>query len=130
MFSSNQVLHISGTLELSDIKAALEFGLVKAARSNSYCFQYLPKVYTYCIGVKYTDTSPEGWTDFQFDFDLDIVARIIKQQLEKAADKFPNIDCEHELGYLMTTADDVICKIENPSFCILAFSPFVNEYSK
>ena len=127
MFSSNQVLHISGTLELSDIRAALEFGIVKAAKSNSYCFQYLPKTYTYCIGVKYTDTPPTGWTDFQFDFDLDIVARIIKQHLEKAADKFPNIDCERELGYLMTIADDVLDAIENSSFCLNPIHSDLNE---
>lgn len=131
MFSSNQQLFISGTLDVTDIREALYYSIVKAARSNDYCYQISEDGKKFCIGWKYDDKPPEGWNDFSFDFDCDIVARIIKQFLEKT-----NIDVSEfygdgscEKGYLIKVID-VDTDIKNKFYGIVSFEPFINFYAK
>ena len=88
MFSSNQVLEVSGDLgHRGDLKNALEFALKKSGDYESFtrsdrpskCVFQITGCGDYCIGWGCHDENPEdGWTEFQFDFDIDIVAAIIK----------------------------------------------------
>lgn len=133
MFSSNQKLLVSGTLDISDIKEALLFGITKAFRSNDYCFQISKDDKKFCIGVKYNNELPKGWNDFSFDFDADIVARIIKQFLEKQDAEYTGYgDGSCEKGYLMKgiTEFDNNNNITNTFYGIVSFEAYVNFYSK
>lgn len=136
MFSSNQKLLISGTLDVSEIKNALLFAITKASRSNSYCYQISPDKKKFCIGVNYDDTPPEGWHDFSFDFDVDIVARIIKQHLEKQDVEYGSCDGAYTNGFLMKVINDE-CNhninnngIKNSYYGIVSFEPYTNFYAK
>ena len=131
MFSSNQKLLISGSLDLFDIREALFFGITKAARSNNYCFQISTDDKQFCIGAKYGDELPKGWNDFSFDFDIDIVARVIKQHLEKQEIQYENQDGSYEKGFLMKNIESNYKeKIKNSFYGIVSFEPYTNFYSK
>ena len=82
MFSSNQILEISGCLsDAEELKIALEFALSSAGylkaftnvtKADCKCVFQITKDGRYCIGYAYN--KPEtGWIEYPFDFDLSII---------------------------------------------------------
>ena len=129
MFSSNQKLEISG--DYPQLKHALEFA-IKYYEPQKVTFQKT-KNGKFCLGW-YTN---EHWTDFQFNFDIDIVSKIIIQFLEEQKHKqrkYDNSDGSTSEGFLMKVIQSTFADEENgikePFYGIVSFEKFTNFYAK
>ena len=127
MFSSNQVFEISG--EFEQLRDALNFAIdYYEVQEKDLVFQ-ITENGKYCIGWKPDDYSIEGWENFQFDYDSEIVAKIIIQFLQKQKCKESPYG-----GFLMKAIPETFSEEENgikdPFYGIISFEPFVNYYSK
>ena len=148
MFASNQQIKITG--EYHDIPLVLGFALKLSGydknltrseieRGCKLVYQ-ITKSGKYCIGWGFKDV-PWGWQEYPFDFDIDIVSKIIEQHLKKHT---PINDDDYEItsgdgstgrGFLMKcpwmkneweNEED----IQNNFYCIVYFEPFYNYYAK
>ena len=135
MFSSNQELTISGSLyNERDLKSSLDFALKLDGidiTDGTMIFQ-ITNDGKYCIGQCWNEI-PDGWKVYPFDFDTDIVSRIIRQFLEKAPVEEGIFDGSYKKGFLMKVIPDVwdsFGNIKNPFDGIVYFEPFTCFYSK
>ena len=144
MFSSNHILTVTGCLKHSDdLYNALEFGLkssdwlkgfMKKDRSTKCVYQIVNN--TYCIGWHNPNYElEEGWNEFPFEFDLEIITKIISQFLEKQ--EFSNIeywDGSYEKGFVMTNIDEDFnseeAGIKKPFYGIVQFKPYTCFFAK
>ena len=139
MFSSNQVLQISGCIEHRDeLKHALDFAIKASGWYDAFtrkdkpakCTFQITKDGRYCLGwgVK------EGWTEFQFDFDIDIISKIVAQHLEKQELDRGFWDGSYSKGFLIKnlefTFDDEKDGVKNPSYGIIQIEPYTCFYAK
>lgn len=122
MFSSNQVLEISGSF--GQLQTALEFAL--KISGDSKCAYQITDDGRYRIGKVY-DKPKEGWSEYQFDFDTRIVSQIIIQFLSKQ-----DIRCEDERdgGYNKGFIMKAISEYVDNGYGIVEFSPYTCFYSK
>lgn len=133
MFSSNQKLEISG--EYDQLKSVLEFAIkLDGTDLNKLCYQ-ITEDGKFCIGSGWTNEIPSGWEKFQFDFDFDIVSKIIIQFLSKQKQKnMLPFDGSIEKGFVMRvipeTFSDFQDGIKNPFNGIVSFKAFTCFYSK
>lgn len=133
MFSSNQKLEVSG--EYDQLKSALEFALkLEGTDFDDLCYQTTEDG-KFCIGWMSGNGLALGWKRFQFDFDLEIVSRIIVQFLSKQKrDKFSGFDGSTVGGFIMKaipeTFSDTLDGIKNPFYGIVSFKAFTCFYSK
>ena len=134
MFSSNQKLVISG--DYSQLKSALEFALkYDGTDPNKLCFQTTEDG-KYCLGWWDGKGKPFlGWEKFQFDFDIDIVSKVIIQFLSKQKhEEMPNLDGDTDEGFIMEAISETFSNfrngITNPFYGIVSFKPFTCYYSK
>lgn len=134
MFSSNQKLEISG--DYNQLKSALEFALkYDGTDLNKLCYQTTNDG-KYCLG--WFDGKGEpflGWKKFQFDFDIDIVSKIIIQFLSKQKqEEMPVLDGDTDNGFIMKVIHETFSSYENgirkPFYGIVSFKPFTCFYSK
>ena len=131
MFSSNQVLKVSGTFE--QLKECLEFALkTYGIRSKNLCFQ-LTQNGKFCIG--WLDKEP--WQNFQFGFNVDIVVDAIKKFLQeqpKQKSPYDYGDGSTDDGFLMKVIPETFSAayegIKEPFFGIVSFEKYTNYYSK
>ena len=146
MFSSNQILEISGCLDHSnELSSALEFALKTSGNLSSFarkekpskCVYQITEDGRYCIGWNCHDKIENGWNEFQFDFDLSIISQIIAQFLKKHAGKAkcPNYgDGSYAPGFIMKAIPLSMASesngIKNPFYGIVEFMPYVCFYSK
>lgn len=137
MFSSNQVLEISGSF--SELESALDFAInYSGYRSSFMCYQ-ITEDGKFCIGWGNSDKKqPYGnWKKFEFDYDSSIVSKIIIQFLEKHKydeNVYNWLDGSINTGFLMKSIPETFSEEENgikdPFYGIVSFEPFVNYYSK
>lgn len=133
MFSSNQKLEISG--EYDQLKSALEFALkLDGTDFDDLCYQTTEDG-KFCIGWMSGNGLALGWKRFQFDFDLEIVSRIITQFLSKQKQKdMQGFDGSTIKGFVMRaipeTFSDTLDGIKNPFYGIVSFKAFTCFYSK
>ena len=144
-FSSNQVLSYSGTFD--DLQFALEFAL-KASGKDSHMNEadrkrgckliyQISKKGKYCIGWAF-NTIPTGWKEYEFDFDPEIVSKIIVQYLKKQEpinieDGELRGDGSTSKGFIMTRdcpCPEDIFDIENRFYMIVYFQAYENYYAK
>lgn len=139
MFSSEQILQVSGDLNhKDDLKDALEYALKKSGfydvftrkdNPSTCCFQ-ITEDGKYCIGWH----KNEGWEPYQFDFDIEIISRIIINHLLKQEIEYGGYDGSYSRGYLMKNIDDSFLdekdNIKNPFYGIVSFEPFTCFYAK
>ena len=150
-FSSNQILQVSGKLD--DIENALSFALKLSGHDKNLTQKERDRgcklVYQitssgrYCIGWGF-EKVPSGWSEYPFDFQTDIVAKIIAQYLKKQrpinANEYDDYDGSYDNGFIMKHDESIyewdksgdIGKnhIENPNYCIVYFQAFENYYAK
>ena len=138
IFSSNQVLKYSGPLrDVEYLRNALEFALktsgyleVFTGKPGRCTYQILDDG-RYCIGW---DEVSDIWKEYPFDFDLDIISRIIAQHLEKQEVKYDDGDGSYEKGFLMRAISHSYYNekdgIKRPFYGIVEFSPYACYYSK
>ena len=145
MFSSNQILQFSGSLSHKDeLKNALEFALnasgwlnpMTRADNPCKCVYQVTKDGRYCIGW---GGQQDGWNEYPFDFDADIISQIIVQHLtkqdmvydENCIDGWDGSYCE---GFLMKNIEysfaDMKNGIQKPNYGIVSFEPYTCYYSK
>lgn len=144
MFSSNQIFQISGCIEHKDeLKSALEFALKFSGELELFTRHEDPTklVYqiledgSYCVGWHFPKYElKEGWNEFPFDFDLDIVSKIIEQHLRKQTLTYMDWDGSYEKGFFMSSIDDDFnsdeAGIKNPFYGIVIFKPYTCFYAK
>lgn len=140
MFSSNQVLEISGDLSNEEeLKNALEFALKKEGAykcftrqdNPSKCVFQITEYGDYCIGWGCHDEEPEeGWMEFPFEFDINIVAQIIEKHLQKQKVIEAGIPGSNSLGFLMKNIKYNTTGVKNPFYGIVIFYAYNCFYSK
>ena len=147
MFSSNQVFQISGALDHQDeLKNALEFALKMSGEIDCFtrqknpatCVYQITKDSRYCIGWAFTDNGtkplPNGWSEFPFEFDIDIISRIIAKHLEKQEIVRDIWDGGYSKGFLMKVIEESLASesdgIKNPFHGIVQFEHYTCFYSK
>lgn len=143
MFSSNQILKISGCLEHSDdLYNALEFALKVTGDLTSFthktkadikCVYQITEEGKFCIGKAYG--KPEkGWNEYPFEFDLNILVQIIAKHLLRQEIKYGGCDGSYEKGFVMRAIErsfsDEKDGIKSPFYGIVSFEPFTCFYAK
>lgn len=143
MFSSNQVLEISGSIDhIDELFSALEFALKFSDNLSSFnnvtkadikCVYQITSDGRYCIGKAYSKPK-DGWVEYPFDFDLSIISQIIKKHLEKQKISGCGFDGGCSKGFIMKaipeTMSDNYNGIKNPFYGIVEISPYTCFYSK
>ena len=142
MFSSNQTLEVSGCLGHSgELYNALEFALKASGRLEGYtrdvkpikCVYQITKDGRYCIGYAF-DNPKDGWSEFPFDFDLNIISQIIAKHLEKQEIVSYGFDGGNYKGFIMKAIPEWLGDehdgVKNPWYGIVEFSPYTCFYSK
>lgn len=144
MFSSNQIMKISG--DFSQLRDALAFALHYEGSDKNMTRSEIERgcklLYQttndgkYCIGWGF-ESVPNGWNEYQFDFDYDIVSKIIIQFLKKQ----PNVESGYEDydgcdgdGFLMRCIDSIPYEekenIIEDFYGIVCFERYKNFYAK
>ena len=139
MFSSNQKLEISGCIEhKNELKNALEFAIKASGWHEPFtrkdkpakCVYQITEDGRYCLGWH----MEKGWNEFQFDFDIEIISRIVAQHLEKQEIEYDEWDGSYHKGFLMKVIDwsfaDEKNGIKNPSYGIIQIEPYTCFYAK
>lgn len=142
MFSSNQILEVSGCLSHSgELYNALEFALKASGNLSNFtrndkpskCVYQITEDGRYCIGWAYNGVN-DGWSEFQFDFDLSIISQIIIKYLEKQEITRGEWDGSYNKGFVMRAIPEWLDSehngIKNPFYGIVEFSPYTCFYSK
>ena len=144
MFSSNQILEISGNLSLpNELESALEFALKYSGEDKNMSQEEIDRgcklVYQitedgkYCIGWGF-ESVPKGWLEYPFKFDVAIVSQIIRKHLEDFPIKREIFDGTYEKGFIMKSFGTCTAMekdgIKEPFYCIVYFEPFSCFYAK
>jgi len=142
MFSSNQILEVSGDLSHSDdLYNALEFALKASGNIDSFtrtensskCVYQITEDGRYCIGWAF-DGVTDGWIEFQFDFNLSIISQIILQHLSKQEVEQDIWDGGYNKGFIMKAIPESMGNehngIKSPFYGIVSFEPYTCFYSK
>lgn len=137
MFSSNQILDVSGSLD--QINDALTFAMGYSGQLNHFSdaeqkrgckivFQ-ITKDGKYCIGWGFQDV-PYGWTEYQFKPDIKIISAIIEQRLNEVRETEGVCDGSYERGFRMRQIDFHTEGVENPFYGLVYFEPYTCFYAK
>ena len=142
MFSSNQTLEVSGCLShKGELYNALEFALKASGSLDVFtrdckpakCVYQKTKDGRYCIGWVFDDMK-DGWNEFPFEFDLNIISQIIAKHLEKQELVSYGFDGSYHKGFIMKAIPDSLSSecdgIRNPFYGIVEFSPYTCFYGK
>ncbi len=144
MFSSNQILKVSGSLShRNELESALEFALKYSGQANNMQQEEIDRgcklLYQitedgkYCIGWGFKKI-PKGWLEYPFKFDIDIVSRIIRQYIENFQVERETLDGSYEKGFIMQCINTCTSTqkdgIKNPFYGIVYFKPYTCFYSK
>ncbi len=142
MFSSNQILQVSGSLNhTEELYTALEFALKISGKINSFtrkdrpskCVYQITEDGRYCIGWAY-EKIEKGWSEFPFEFDLSIISQIIVKHLQKQEMQRDMWDGSYEKGFLMKYVEDDFLDetngIKEPFYAIVEFCPYTCFYAK
>lgn len=143
MFSSNQKFSVSGAtdhpgeLELV-LKAAMELSgwherFMKNDK-NELVFQYGTDG-KYYLGYHWYDSELKAcsWEEFPFQYDLNIVAQIIRQYLKKFGAKEGMWDGSYVNGFLVESAQNFSYGnqlIKDAAYAIVSVEPFTAFYAK
>ena len=145
MFSSNQILVISGPLDDDTLNNALEFALKISGyidlftRENNptRCVFQITEDGKYCIGWQpYGKTTSPNWKDLIFKFDIDIISSIIKQHLKSQKGVCNETgDGSYSPGFIMKVIDDKYFRsefkgIKEPFYGIVEFNAYTCFYAK
>ena len=144
LFSSNQIFEVSGNLSHSDeLESALEFALKYSNQAKNMeqkeidrgckLLYQITKDGKYCIGWGFKDV-PEGWNEYPFRFEIDIVSKIIRQHLESFPKKEGGYDGSYQKGFVMKCIEESMSSekngIKKPFYGIVYFEPYTCFYSK
>ena len=130
MFSSEQIFKVSG--DMSQLEMAIKFAIdMYEVNTDSIRYQ-ITEDGKYCLGW----SGAGCWQKFPFDFDIHIVAQIVKQHLkkQKCEDPYEWADGTSDKGFLMTAIPELFSDeykgIKEPFYGIISIEPFMNFYAK
>ena len=142
MFSSNQILEISGSIEhKEDLYKALKFVLdysgdlecFKREKEPAKCVYQITKDGRYCLGWSYGDVKM-GWNEFEFDFNLKKISKIIKNHLDKQKLSHSEYDGTYKKGFLLKPIEKSFADekngIKKPFYGIIEIKPYACFYHK
>lgn len=140
MFSSNQVLTISGKMEQlgSALAFALDYSgfseLIDDPERKTHIVYQIAQDGCFCIGYAF-DEPKEGWEEFQFGFDRTIVASVIERHIDSLPVEKPDWgDGGYRKGFLMQAISESMASerdgIKRPFYGIVSFRPYYAFYSK
>lgn len=142
MFSSNQVLEISGSL--NQLEAAIDFAMMYSGKKECFtrkarpakCVYQITDDGRYCIGWSFEGTE-EGWTEYPFDYDAKIISDIVRQYIGKAKkpiNEFDGYDGSSHIGFLLQEGGGKTYEerdaVKNHFYCIVSIRPFWCFYAK
>ena len=144
MFSTNQILEVSGNLseKSSELENALRFAIVQSGhdfilrepeddRDRKLLYQ-ITEDGKYCIGWG-IGKPKKGWLEYPFDFDIEIVGKIIRQHLVKFPMEVGSNDGIFENGFIMKCIkgglSDEYEGIKSPFYGIVYFKPYTCFYA-
>jgi len=135
MFSGNQVLEVTG--DMSSLADALSFAIKLYGYDEHLTPSEIERgckiVYQitadgkYCIGHAFQEV-PDGWKEYPFDFDIDIISKIIVQHLNKteAVNQVSGREGSKYKGFLMACEDTSWTSgIVNVNHNIVYFHPYI-----
>ena len=131
MFSSEQIFEVSGDMDQLEMTIKFAIDMEGSAR-NGIRYQ-ITEDGKYCLGW---GDDKDGWNKYPFDFDVHIVAEIIKQHLNKqdCEDPYTWRDGSSSKGFLMKAipelASDEYNGIKSPFYGIVSIEPYMNYYGK
>ena len=136
MFSSNQVLSVSGELDIKYIKHCLSFAFQLANYDyhspKSTCTWQITEDGRYCIGWA-SGSIPNGWNAYAFGFDIDKISEIIFNHM-RAVDPYKANNCAACSGFVMDVIPETLAEVENgivkPFYGLVSFTPYLCVYSK
>lgn len=144
MFSSNQVLEISG--DMRQLEAAIEFAMRYSDQNECFmrrekpakCVYQISDDGRYCIGwALHDEVPPDGWSEYPFDYDPKIIGPVVRQWIEKAPrpfDENAELDGSHHIGFLLQESGGSRWaeqeRIKNGWRCIITIRPFWCFYAK
>lgn len=145
MFSSNQILEISGNLsDFDGLESALKFALQYSGNDKNMKQEEIDRgcklVYQitedgkYCIGWGFQNV-PKDWNEYPFRFEIDIVSRIIRQHLDSVSKVTKaDYDGSYYKGFVMKAIKEYMGAeldgIKNPFYGIVYFKPYTCFYHK
>ena len=129
MFSSNQVLSISGTFD--QLEDTIDFAFKLRNRTSNDVSYQITSDGRYCLG--WSDT--RGWEKLPFQYDAGILAKIIEQHIKSIGRvEEGGADGSYDLGFKMDiiplSLADEKDGIKYPFYGLISFEPFTNFYSK
>lgn len=143
MFSSNQVLEISGSLD--QLEVAIEFAVTYSGQKECFtrrdrpakCVYQVTDDGRYCIGWSFNRTE-DGWTEYPFDYDAKIISQIVCQHINKAKkpfNEFDGYDGTSKVGFLLQEGTggktcEERSRVKNGFYCIVNIRPFWCYYAK
>lgn len=125
MFTSNQVLKVSGTSY--QLKLAVSFAMEMSGQRSNIAYQKKDGIFI-LGGIQNKDT--KGWTPYNTNASAAKIAEDIKAFLEGLDWRLPPLQNGLEYwqkGFLMTAVDEDgsnIPEIENKGFALVKFEPF------
>lgn len=142
-FSSNQILSLTGNLaHHNELEDALSFALKYSGHDNAMKQSEIDRgcklLYQitdsgkYCIGWGFQEV-PEGWQEYPFRFDIDIVSMIIRQYLLDNSEVERGIgDGSYCKGFLMRNIQRSMFEdeIKNSFYGIISFEQYTCYYAK
>ena len=131
MFSSNQILQISGDLGHQDeLHNALQY-VIERYGSEVRSFQITADG-RYAIG--WADHKPDIWTNYPFETSVEILEPIIRKFLNKQIVKDDGWDGGYYKGFLIKSVRESMGDegngIKEPFYTIVTIEPYTCFYSK
>lgn len=131
MYSSNQILQITGNLEhAKELLQALQFALEKSGFAVE-CYQITDDG-KYVLG--WGQYEPEAWTAYPVPPSIDELSKLIRNHLEGQIVVEGELDGDYHEGFLIKAVDRHIGMgsdgVKEPAYGIISIEPFTCFYSK
>ena len=128
MFSKNQILKISGSINNDDLLYALEYVLNKFDLKNKNLAYQITDDGAYCLGWFSYDEPEIGWNAYTFSYNTDVMSLIIKDHIKNNIVKIDEFGDRVQEGFLIRSCADLKYTeretIKNDFYCIAIITPY------
>lgn len=133
MFSNNQVLKISGSIENEDLMHALVYALDLFDIKDKKLAYQTTEDGMYCIGWYTYDEAEIGWNGYTFNYNIEAMTLVVKDFILDYIIDIGDFTDKIRPGFLMRSIKDLKYTeregIENDFYCILVITPYTIYYS-
>ena len=133
MFSKNQILKISGSINGDDLFYALDFVINYYDIKDKKLAYQITEDGSYCIGW-YTYDEPEiGWTAYTFKYNADVMSLIIRDHIKDTIVRIDEFNDKVQEGFLIRSIQDLKYSekdtIKNSFYGIAIITPYTIYYN-